>query len=216
MHIQLNNLVPVPLRDKLSLQGSGIWNKEISFTPGNFIKIKAPSGTGKTTLVHYLYHIRNDYTGKVLVNGKPWQEYDAAGLATIRQQQISIIFQDLRLFDQLTAFENIELKRVMLPEPYCTQENVEEMASRLQVAHVLQQSAATLSYGERQRIAIIRALVQPFQWLLMDEPFSHLDEENAQRAAALIGEECQARRAGFILTDLDQDHRFPYHEQYVL
>lgn len=216
MHIQLNNLVPAPLRDKLSLQGSGIWEKEISFTPGNFIKIKAPSGTGKTTLVHYLYHIRNDYTGKVLVNGKPWQEYDAAGLAVIRQQQISIIFQDLRLFDQLTAFENIELKRVMLPQPYCTQEKVQEMASRLQVAHVLQQSAATLSYGERQRIAIIRALVQPFQWLLMDEPFSHLDEENAQRAAALIGEECQARRAGFILTDLDQDHRFPYHEQYVL
>jgi ABC-type lipoprotein export system ATPase subunit len=216
MHIELNNLMPAPLRDKPALQRSGIWGREVSFKPGNFIKIKAPSGTGKTTLVHYLYHIRYDYTGKVLVNGKPWQEYDDAALATIRQRQISIIFQDLRLFDQLTAFENIELKRVMLPDPYCGPDKISEMAARLQVAHVLQQSAATLSYGERQRIAIIRALMQPFQWLLMDEPFSHLDEENARRAAALIEEECRARNAGFMLTDLDQDQRFAYHEQYQL
>lgn len=210
MLIQLHHLIPLPLREKLEQRDSDIWNKEVQFPPGQFIKIKAPSGTGKTTLIHYLYHVRYDYAGKVLVNGKLWQDYDKETLATMRQQQVSIIFQDLRLFEQLTALENIELKRVMLPQPYCTREKVEEMAARLQVTHVLQQSGRTLSYGERQRIAIIRALVQPFQWLLMDEPFSHLDEENAQRAAALIAEECRARQAGFILTDLDNDARFHY------
>lgn len=216
MLIQLHHLVPLPLRDKLQQRSSDIWNKEVSFTPGHFVKIKAPSGTGKTTLIHYLYHVRYDYTGKVLVNGKPWQEYDPEALSAVRQQQVSIIFQDLRLFDQLTALENIELKRVMLENPYCTREKVEEMAARLQVTHVLQQSGRTLSYGERQRIAIIRALVQPFQWLLMDEPFSHLDEDNAQRAAALIEEECRARKAGFILTDLDNDSRFNYDTNFHL
>lgn len=216
MLIQLHHLVPLPLRDKLQQRSSDIWNKEVSFTPGHFVKIKAPSGTGKTTLIHYLYHVRYDYTGKVLVNGKPWQEYDPEALSAVRQQQVSIIFQDLRLFDQLTALENIELKRVMLQNPYCTREKVEEMAARLQVTHVLQQSGRTLSYGERQRIAIIRALVQPFQWLLMDEPFSHLDEDNAQRAAALIEEECRARKAGFILTDLDNDSRFNYDTNFHL
>jgi putative ABC transport system ATP-binding protein len=210
MLIQLHHLIPLPLRDKFQHRDSDIWNKEVHFKPGQFVKIKAPSGTGKTTLIHYLYHVRYDYAGKVLVNGKPWQDYDGETLAAMRQQQVSIIFQDLRLFEQLSAFENIELKRVMLPTPYCSREKVAEMAERLQVTHVLQQSGRTLSYGERQRIAIIRALVQPFQWLFMDEPFSHLDEDNARRAAALIAEECRARQAGFILTDLDNDTRFNY------
>src|SRR5690606_39894878 len=103
MQIQLSHLVPLPLRDKLQQRPSDIWNREVSFAPGSFVKIKAPSGTGKTTLVHYLYHIRYDYTGQVLVNGQPWPAYDKETLAAMRQQQVSIIFQDLRLFEQLTA-----------------------------------------------------------------------------------------------------------------
>ncbi|CAL1521024.1 ATP-binding cassette domain-containing protein [Chitinophaga sp. MM2321] len=216
MQIQLEHLLPIPLKDKLLQRPSGIWNQEVTFKPGSFVKIKAPSGTGKTTLVHYLYHIRYDYTGKVLVNGQPWQAYDKNAVAAMRQEQISIIFQDLRLFDQLTAEENITLKRVMLQNPYCSAEKIKEMAAWLNVTHVLQQSSKTLSYGERQRIAIIRALVQPFRWLLMDEPFSHLDEDNAQRAAALIADECKARNAGFILTDLDNDQHFHYDVHYQL
>jgi putative ABC transport system ATP-binding protein len=216
MQIQLENLVPVPLRDKILQRSSDIWNRQITFTPGSFIKIKAPSGTGKTTLVHYLYHIRTDYTGQVLVNGQPWASHSKATIAAMRQDQVSVIFQDLRVFEQLTARENIELKRVMNGQPYCTAEKVTEMAARLNVTHVLNQSGSTLSYGERQRVAIIRALVQPFEWLIMDEPFSHLDEENAQRAAQLIAEECKARKAGFILTDLDNDTRFAYDIHYNL
>lgn len=216
MQIQLQQLLPVPLKDKLLQRSSGIWNQDVTFQQGSFVKIKAPSGTGKTTLVHYLYHIRYDYTGNVLIDGKPWPAYDRNAIAGIRQQQMSIVFQDLRLFEQLSARENIELKRMMIPNPYCTAEKINEMASRLQVTHVLQQSSKTLSYGERQRIAIIRALVQPFQWLLMDEPFSHLDEENTRRAAALIAEECKARGAGFLLTDLDNDQHFSYDQHFQL
>ncbi|NLR65024.1 ATP-binding cassette domain-containing protein [Chitinophaga varians] len=216
MQIQIQQLMPIPLKDKLLQRSSGIWNQDVTFSPGSFIKIKAPSGTGKTTLVHYLYHIRYDYTGTVLVDNRPWAAYNKNELAAMRQQQISIIFQDLRLFEQLTAAENIDLKRVMLPNPYCSPEKIREMAARLNVTHVLQQSGKTLSYGERQRIAIIRALSQPFQWLLMDEPFSHLDEENTRRAAALIAAECKARNAGFILTDLDDDQHFSYDVHYQL
>lgn len=216
MQIQLNQLMPIPLQDKLRQRSSDIWNQDVTFQPGSFVKIKAPSGTGKTTLIHYLYHIRYDYTGKVQVNGQPWQAYNKNEIAAMRQRDISIIFQDLRLFEQLSARENISLKRVMEPKPYYPAEKIDEMAARLNVSHILEQSGKTLSYGERQRIAIIRALVQPFQWLLMDEPFSHLDEENTQRAAALIADECKARNAGFILTDLDNDQHFPYDVHYHL
>lgn len=216
MEIQLAQLLPVPLKDKLLQRSSDIWNRQLTFRAGTMVKVKAPSGTGKTTLVHYLYNIRHDYTGQVMLDGQPWSSFNADRIAAIRQQQISIVFQDLRLFEQLTALENIELKRVMLAQPCCTREKVLEMADQLQVSHVLQQSSKTLSYGERQRIAIIRALVQPFQWLLMDEPFSHLDEENAQRAAALIAAACKDRGAGFILTDLDHDQHFNYEVVYQL
>jgi putative ABC transport system ATP-binding protein len=216
MMIQLNHLMPIPLQDKLRQRSSDIWDRDVTFQPGSFVKIKAPAGTGKTTLIHYLYHIRYDYTGNVQVNGRAWPSYSKNEIAVMRQQEVSIVFQDLRLFDQLTARENINVKRMMLPKAYCTAEKVDEMAARLQVSHIMEQSGKTLSYGERQRIAIIRALVQPFQWLLMDEPFSHLDEENAHRAAALIADECKARNAGFILTDLDNDQHFPYDVHYHL
>lgn len=216
MEIALQQLVPIPLREKILQQSSDVWNSNITFRQGRFIKIKAPSGTGKTTLIHYLYHIRYDYTGSVSFNGKNWSDYNAEELSGIRQQQVSVVFQDLRLFDQLTAWENIELKRVMMPQPYHSREKIQEMAEQLRVTHVLKQSAKTLSYGERQRIAIIRALMQPFAWLMMDEPFSHLDDANASRAAALIAAECKARNAGFILTDLDDDQRFDYDDHFHL
>ena len=121
----------------------------------------------------------------------------------------------MRLFANLTTRENIELKRVMY-KPMYDEKIIDTMAERLGITHILNQTAATCSYGEQQRIAIIRSLMQPFEWLIMDEPFSHLDEANTAKAAALIDEECKKRNAGFILTDLDEDSNFEYSKQMIL
>ena len=207
--IQLEAIVPLPLKDKLLQRPSDIWNKNISFKEGEWIKIKAPSGTGKTTFIHCLYSLRTDYDGNILWNNKDLKNYNTTELATLRQQEVSIVFQDLRLFPQLTAKENIEINRV-LQEPYYNEEVIDTMAEHLGITHILHQKAGICSYGEQQRIAIIRALVQPFKWLLMDEPFSHLDEANTLKAANLIATECTKRNAGFILTDLEDDTHFKY------
>ena len=127
----------------------------------------------------------------------------------MRQQHISIIFQDLRLFPHLTARENIELKRV-LQKPFYEKNKIEEMAEQLGIDSILHQKASMCSYGEQQRIAIVRALMQPFDWIIMDEPFSHLDRDNIDKASALIESECRKRNAGFILTDLEDDEHFKY------
>lgn len=209
MQIDLKNIVPVPLKDKFSKRGSDIWNRELSFSNGEWVKIKAPSGTGKTTFIHILYKMRGDYEGSVCWQQKELREINGDELASLRQQKLSVIFQDLRLFPNLTARENIELKRVM-QTPICESAAIDEMAERLGITHILQQRAGLCSYGEQQRIAIVRSLMQPFDWLLMDEPFSHLDQDNISRAAALIEEECIKRRAGFLLTDLDEDAHFKY------
>ncbi|HWB27893.1 MAG TPA: ATP-binding cassette domain-containing protein [Chitinophagaceae bacterium] len=209
MQIELKQLVPVPLKDKFSQRASDVWNKDIVCRQAEWIKIKAPSGTGKTTLIHILYKLRHDYEGAVLWDDKNLRNIDETALAQMRQNRVSIIFQDLRLFANLTARENIELKRVMQKPVYESTE-IDAMAEQLGVAHVLNQRAGLCSYGEQQRVAIIRSLMQPFSWLVMDEPFSHLDQENMRRAAALIASECKKRDAGFILTDLDEDNHFDY------
>ena len=113
MQLELQHIIPIPLKDKLLKRDSGIWNKGLQFQQGDFIKIKAPSGTGKTTLVHIIYKLRNDFDGNVVWNDKNLFGIKAGELAIMRQQHISIIFQDLRLFPHLTARENIELKRVL-------------------------------------------------------------------------------------------------------
>ncbi len=215
MTIALDQIIPVPLKDRFSQRKSDIWNNILKLEQGEFVKIKAPSGTGKTTLVHILYKLRNDFEGDVRIDNTSLLNIKEDELATLRQQHISIIFQDLRLFPNLTARENIELKRV-LQTPFCDATVIDSMAETLGVGHVMEQAAGLCSYGEQQRIAIIRALVQPFSWLIMDEPFSHLDLANTQKAAALIEAECRKRNAGFIITDLDEDMNFTYTKQYSL
>jgi putative ABC transport system ATP-binding protein len=160
MQITLKNLIPVPLKENLSKRASDVWLSDISFGSGDRVKIKAPSGTGKTTLIHYLYKLRTDYEGSVLWNNKDVRQISGSELAGNRQQNISIIFQDLRLFENLTARENIELNRV-LQKPFYESSAIDEMAERLGISNILAQRAGICSYGEQQRIAIIRALVQP-------------------------------------------------------
>ncbi len=215
MNIQLQAVVPIPLKESLQKRSSDVWMTQQTFTHGEWVKIKAPSGTGKTTFIHCLYQLRHDYEGTITWGSKNLHTIQGNELAALRQQQVSVVFQDLRLFDNLTARENIELKRV-LQQPLYDSSMIETMAERLGVTHVLHQQAALCSYGEQQRIAIIRALIQPFTWLLMDEPFSHLDKENTAKAAALIAEECTKRKAGFVLTDLDDDDHLAYTRKIAL
>ena len=86
--------------------------------------------------------------------------------------------------------------------PYHPPEKIDEMAAKLGIETKLMQQAQTCSYGEQQRIAIIRALMQPFDFLLLDEPYSHLDENNRKKAMELIYEECDQRNAAMIFADL--------------
>jgi ABC-type lipoprotein export system ATPase subunit len=209
MVIQLENIIPTFL-EKEKIEHSQIWGHTHTFKKGEKIQIVAPSGSGKTSFMHFLYGLRKDYDGEVRiilqelskVYEKSIKNYSANKLAKIREETISIIFQDLRLFNNYTVVENIEIKRIL--NPYHAIARIQEMAAQLGITNKLHQLAGTCSYGEQQRIAIIRALQQPFSFIILDEPFSHLDEENSKKAMQLIEAEAAERGAGIILADLQE------------
>ena len=199
MQIQLASVIPTYF-EREKINGSSIWDKNISFTKGQHIHIIAPSGSGKTSLIHFIYGLRSDYSGSIFYNDDKIRNISLDKLSLYRQKNISIVFQDLRLFNDQTVLENLEIKRQL--DPYYPAAKIIEMAKRLGIESRLSKFAKTCSYGEQQRIAIIRSLLQPFDFLLLDEPFSHLDDANRFKAMDLIVEECTKRKASMIFADL--------------
>ncbi len=205
MQIQLQKLAPTFIEEE-KISGSQVWNNDMVFSPGEKIQVIAPSGSGKTSFIHFLYGMRKDHTGNILYADKNIAGFNAEDFATHRQRSVSIVFQDLRLFTQQTVLQNLEIKRQLAP--YHAATKVMEMADRLGIGSKLNKYCKTCSYGEQQRIAIIRSLQQPFDFLLLDEPFSHLDDANRKLAMDLIEEEVELRKAGIILADLKATDHF--------
>jgi putative ABC transport system ATP-binding protein len=213
MQLTLSNLLPVYF-EKTRTQTSEIWGKEWVWNKGELIKIVAPSGSGKSSLINFLYGMRKDFDGLIRYNQQDIRNTNPEELAVLRKDHISIVFQDLRLFPDQTVEKNLEIKRQL--NPFHPPEKIREMAERLGIGNKLGSLAKTCSYGEQQRVAIIRALLQPFDFLLLDEPFSHLDNNNSLRAMELMLEETKARQASIIFADLERIEFFPFTRIYHL
>jgi putative ABC transport system ATP-binding protein len=199
VQIQLRKVTPDHI-EKEKRSASQIWEQTISVNKGEHLHIVAPSGSGKTSLMHFIYGLRKDYSGHILYDDADIKNFSTENFSAFRQHTISIIFQDLRLFEDRTVKENLEIKRML--HPYHQPDAIDEMVQRLGLGNKLNQEIKKCSYGEQQRIAIIRALMQPFDFLLLDEPYSHLDEDNRKKAMELIYEECEKRNAAMIFADL--------------
>ena len=199
MQITLQEIVPDYI-EKENINKSQIWGKNISIEKGEHLHIVAPSGRGKTSLMHFIYGLRKDYTGLISYDDSDIKKLSPESFSSFRQKKISIIFQDLRLFPEQSVRENLEIKRML--HPYDNAGVIDEMAKRLGIFSKLGNLSKTCSYGEQQRIAIIRSLLQPFDFLLLDEPYSHLDDANRQKAMELIYDECKKREAAMVFADL--------------
>lgn len=213
MYLQLQNVLPLYF-DESRKQSSEIWGKDLRFEKGEMIKIVAPSGSGKTSFTHFVYGTRTDYSGSISYNDSNIRQFSFENFAGYRKDNISIVFQDLRLFPEQTVLENIDIKRQL--NPFHSQEKIKELAERLGIGNKLSSLAKTCSYGEQQRVAIIRALMQPFDFLILDEPFSHLDNVNRLTAMELMTEEANKRGSAIILADLQRVDFFPYTKIFYL
>lgn len=200
MAFRLENLIPLPMAD-LPFRGSDLWEKEsFEFIRGQNYLVEAASGKGKTSLLSILYGLRKDYKGSLYIDDINARELNEKKWSAYRKNRFSYIFQGLELFDELSAWENLQLKNKITG--WKSREQIVSMAEKLDVAGFLEKKVSILSFGQKQRFAIIRALCQPFEFLLADECFSHIDKQHADHALDLIRSESQLQNAGFILTSL--------------
>lgn len=170
--------------------------------------LNASSGKGKTTFTHLLAGLRKDFSGEVLINGTSLLSYSLEDWANLRKDKISYVFQDLRLFGDLTVEENLKLKNNLTN--HLSEDEILTMLEMLGLTEKWKTKVELLSMGQKQRIAILRALCQPFEILIMDEPFSHLDDANAKICLDLIIEHCERQKAGFLITSLGSHHGIDY------
>jgi ABC-type lipoprotein export system ATPase subunit len=145
--------------------------------------------------------LRTDFTGDILVDTKNTKSLNTDEWVELRKSKISVVYQDLQLFPQLTVEENLRLKAELTGA--FNSEAAFEKLTYLGLKDKWNQKCGFLSMGQQQRVAILRSLVQPYKWLVMDEPFSHLDNQNANLCMQLIQNRCDELKAGFILTTLD-------------
>ena len=197
--IALNNTLPRVFAGHHGIH-SDVWLQDIGLERGKRYLISAESGTGKSSMCSYIYGYRQDYSGAITFDGQDIRSLTIDQWCEVRQRHIAYLPQDMRLFGELTAMENVELKNRLTQ--FKSASEIGHLFEALGIADKQNSLASKLSIGQQQRVAIIRTLCQPFDFILLDEPVSHLDEENNRIVARLITDEAQRQGAGIIATSV--------------
>ncbi len=187
---------------------SEVWKQNIGFNKGKTYLVEADSGQGKSTFCSYVMGYRHDYEGKILFDQQDIIQYRVKEWTDVRRLHISCLFQDLRLFPELTALENVEIKNQLTQHK--SKEEIASWFERMGIADKMNTQIGLMSFGQQQRVAMIRALVQPFDFILADEPISHLDDQNAEMMGVIMMEEAQAQHAGVIVTSIGKHMDLKY------
>ena len=207
--IHLQQTLPQVFADRNSIT-SDIWHKNIIFRKGEMYLIEAASGTGKSSLCSYIYGYRSDYQGIINFDETNIKAYTVEQWVNLRKHSLSMLFQDLRIFSELTAFENIQLKNNLTG--YKKKKEILALFDAMGIADKANIKAGQLSFGQQQRVAFIRALCQPFDFIFLDEPISHLDDCNGQIMSNLLTEEAGKQGAGVIVTSIGKQIELPYNQ----
>jgi ABC-type lipoprotein export system ATPase subunit len=193
---------------------SQIWLQDVTFLKGQTYLVEANSGTGKSSLCSYIIGYRKDYLGIIRFDGKDIRKNRVSEWTAFRKRNLSLLFQELRLFPELTAMENVQIKNGLTGHK--SRKEIEAWFERLGIAEKMDAKVGRMSYGQQQRVAMIRALVQPFDFLLVDEPISHLDDENSAIMGEIMMEEVRKQEAGVIVTSIGKHMSLSYDKTFRL
>ena len=211
--IVFKNVLPHVFANRTGID-SQIWKTDACFEKGHLYLVEAASGMGKSTFCSYVIGYRHDYTGSIMFDDKDTKSLSQTDWTNVRTCRISHLFQELRLFPELTAWENVEIKNKLTS--FTNDATINLWFERLGIADKKTSLIGEMSFGQQQRVALMRALAQPYDFILLDEPISHLDDTNARIMGEIVLEEAAKQGAGVIMTSIGKHIDLDYEKTYRL
>ena len=211
--IQLQHTLPAVFSQRQDIR-SDVWQQQVRFDKGHLYLVEAASGTGKSSMCSYIVGYRHDCAGQILFDGRDARSLRTRDWVHLRQHSLSHLFQELRLFPELTALENVLIKNQLTG--FKSRQEILRWFEALGIADKVDAKVGRMSFGQQQRVAMIRALVQPFDFILVDEPISHLDDTNSRIMGELLMQEAKAQGAGVIVTSIGKHMPLDYEKTYRL
>ncbi len=190
-------------------------NVSLAVAPGERVLLLGPSGSGKTTLLTLMAGLLAPTSGSVELFGRDVSTMHPRALQSLRAAAIGFVFQTFRLIDSLTALENVLLVLHFAGRPRAeARRRALVLLDRLGVAHLAGKRPRALSQGEKQRVAVARALANDPPLLVADEPTANLDSACGLEVARLLGEAAAEGRRSLVVTS--HDERLARHADRVL
>ena len=158
----------------------------LSLKRGDSVSIMGPSGSGKSTLLYIVGALEPPTSGTVTLDGQDPFALDEKRLALFRNKNTGFVFQDHCLLPQLSVLENVLTPTLVAEDGDGYRARAEELLDQVGLSHRMTHRPAELSGGEKQRVAVARALIRNPTLLLCDEPTGNLDRKSSDAVADLL------------------------------
>ena len=180
---------------------------------GSIITIKGPSGSGKSTLLSIIGTLDNADSGELLINGISIQKN--TNIDKLRNKSIGFVFQFHNLISELTLEENVSLPKMIAKEQWEKDELI-ELFEYFDLKDRMNSFPNDLSGGEKQRVAVMRAVINNPSIIIADEPTGNLDKENALKMMSLFQKLNTEKKLTIIIATHDEDVFNIGHKKYQL
>lgn len=178
---------------------------DLTIHKGEVVAIVGPSGAGKTTLLQIIGTLDAPDSGRLVINGTETGRLGDKELAAFRNKNIGFVFQFHQLLPEFTALENVMIPALIAKEKSAVAEKrAKEMLDFLKLSDRMIHKPAELSGGEKQRVAVARALINNPTVILADEPSGSLDTKNKEELHALFFELRDQMNQTFVIVTHDE------------
>lgn len=178
---------------------------DLKINKGEVVSIVGPSGAGKTTLLQILGTLDSPDSGTLLINGTDVQQLSERRLSAFRNKNIGFVFQFHQLLPEFTALENVMIPALIAQEKTSVAEKrAKEILDFLKLSDRMTHKPAELSGGEKQRVAVARALINHPAVILADEPSGSLDSRHKEELHALFFELRDKMNQTFVIVTHDE------------
>ena len=178
---------------------------DLSINSGEIVAIVGPSGAGKTTLLQIMGTLDSADSGELVINGTNIKNLGEKELAAFRNRNIGFVFQFHQLLPEFTALENVMIPALIAREkPQVAEKKAKDLLDFMKLSDRMTHKPAELSGGEKQRVAVARALINNPAVILADEPSGSLDTKNKEELHALFFELRDKMQQTFIIVTHDE------------